>query len=37
MTGIVIGGIIWFVIAYLIFCLPLDLEIRKIRKERKNK
>jgi hypothetical protein len=37
MTGIVIGGVVWFVIAYTILCLPLDLEIRKIRKERKNK
>lgn len=35
--GGIIGGIIWFIIAYLILCLPLDLEIKKIRKERKNK
>jgi len=34
MLGLIIGGIIWFIVAYLIFCLPLDIEIYKIRKGR---
>ena len=33
--SIFIAGIIWFVIAYCVLCLPMDLEIKKIRKERR--
>ena len=29
MLGIAIGGIIWFIVAYCILCLPIDREIKR--------
>jgi len=37
MLGIIIGSIIWSIIVYLVLCLPLDLEIKKIRKDREKR